>query len=146
LPPVVGVVTEGEGEEQVEVEITAQNGRYGPYMKTGTDSRSLETEQQLFDVTLEQALEIFAQPKRRRGAAAAKALAEFGPDPVSGKPTEVKDGRFGPYVTDVSTTATLRKAVPWECLTAERAQELLAEKRAAGPAKKRTAAKKPAAK
>ncbi|WP_228760062.1 type I DNA topoisomerase [Pseudactinotalea sp. HY158] len=149
LPRTVGTVTEGEGEEAAEVAITAQNGRYGPYLKKGTDSRSLESEQQLFDITLEQALAIFAQPKQRRGAAAAKALAEFGPDPVSGKPVLVKDGRFGPYVTDGTTNATLRKADPFETLTAERAFELIAEKRAAGPAKKpakKPAAKKPAAK
>ncbi|WP_156251547.1 type I DNA topoisomerase [Pseudactinotalea terrae] len=149
LPRVVGTVTEGEGEEAKEVEITAQNGRYGPYLKKGTDSRSLETEQQLFDITLEQALEIYAQPKRGRGAGTARPpLAEFGEDPVSGKPVVVKDGRFGPYVTDGATNATLRKADPLETLTKERAYELLAEKRAAGPAKrpargaKRTTAKK----
>lgn len=149
LPRVVGTVTEGEGEEAKEVEITAQNGRYGPYLKKGTDSRSLETEQQLFDITLEQALEIYAQPKRGRGAGTARPpLAEFGEDPVSGKPVVVKDGRFGPYVTDGATNATLRKADPLETLTKERAYELLAEKRAAGPAKrpargaKRTTTKK----
>src|SRR5690606_18062041 len=122
---------------------------YGPYLKKGTDSRSLETEQQLFDITLEEALAIYAQPKRGRGAGTAKPpLAEFGEDPVSGKPVVVKDGRFGPYVTDGTTNATLRKADPLETLTKERAYELLAEKRAAGPAKrpargaKRTTAKK----
>jgi len=137
LPRVVGTVTEGEGEEAKQVEITAQNGRYGPYLKKGTDSRSLESEQQLFDITLEQALEIYAQPKRGRGAGTAKPpLAEFGEDPVSGKPVVVKDGRFGPYVTDGATNATLRKDDPLETLTKERAYEILAEKRAAGPAKR----------
>ncbi|GAB2604892.1 type I DNA topoisomerase [Pseudactinotalea suaedae] len=149
LPRVVGTVTEGEGDEAKQVEITAQNGRYGPYLKKGTDSRSLESEQQLFDITLEQALEIYAQPKRGRGAGTAKPpLAEFGEDPVSGKPVVVKDGRFGPYVTDGATNATLRKDDPLETLTQERAYEILAEKRAAGPAKrpargaKRTTTKK----
>ena len=148
LPRVVGTVTEGEGDEAKPVEITAQNGRYGPYLKKGTDSRSLESEQQLFDITLEQALEIYAQPKRGRGASASKALAEFGEDPVSGKPVVVKDGRFGAYVTDGTTNATLRKGDPLETLTKERAYEILAEKRAAGPAKRpaRGAARKPAAK
>jgi len=146
LPRVVGVVTEGEGDEAKQVEITAQNGRYGPYLKKGTDSRSLESERQLFEITLPQALEIYAQPKRGRGASASKALAEFGEDPVSGKPVVVKDGRFGAYVTDGTTNATLRKADPLETLTAERAYEILAEKRAAGPAKRPArGARKPAA-
>ncbi|WP_420113782.1 type I DNA topoisomerase [Pseudactinotalea sp.] len=137
LPRVVGTVTEGEGDEAKQVDITAQNGRYGPYLKKGTDSRSLETEQQLFDITLEQALAIYAQPKRGRGAGTAKPpLAEFGEDPVSGKPVVVKDGRFGAYVTDGTTNATLRKGDPLETLTKERAYEILAEKRAAGPAKR----------
>jgi DNA topoisomerase-1 len=136
LPRVVGTVTEGEGDEAKQVEITAQNGRYGPYLKKGTDSRSLESEQQLFDITLEQALEIYAQPKRGRGASATKPLAELGEDPVSGKPVVVKDGRFGPYVTDGTTNATLRKGDPMETLTPTRAYEILAEKRAAGPAKR----------
>jgi DNA topoisomerase-1 len=154
LPRVVGTVTEGEGEDAKQVEITAQNGRYGPYLKKGTDSRSLESEHQLFDITLEQALEIYAQPKRGRGAGTAKPpLAEFGEDPVSGKAVVVKDGRFGPYVTDGTTNATLRKDDPLETLTKERAYEILAEKRAAGPAKRpargaraRTTTKKPAKK
>ncbi|MGO1738462.1 MAG: type I DNA topoisomerase [Actinomycetaceae bacterium] len=130
-------------------DITAQNGRYGPYLKKGTDSRSLETEDQIFGITLEQALEIYAQPKRRRGATARPPLKELGVDPVSEKPVVVKDGRFGPYVTDGTTNATLRKDDPIETLTNERAYDLLAEKRAKGPAKKpaakRSTAKKPAA-
>ncbi|MGC0272302.1 type I DNA topoisomerase [Pseudactinotalea sp. Z1739] len=138
LPRLVG--TDPESEE----EIWAQNGRYGPYLKKGTDSRSLENEYQLFDLTLDQALEIYAQPKRR-GRAAAAPLRELGEDPVSGKPVVVKDGRFGPYVTDGSTNATLRKDDQVESITAERGYELLAEKRAKGPARK-PAAKKPAAK
>ncbi|ACQ78919.1 DNA topoisomerase I [Beutenbergia cavernae DSM 12333] len=135
LPRVVGVDPES-GDE-----ITAQNGRYGPYLKKGTDSRSLETEDQIFDITLEQALAIYAQPKQRRGQRASSALRELGDDPVSGKPVSVKDGRFGPYVTDGTTNATLRKDDEVESITPERAFELLAEKRAKGPAKKRTTAR-----
>jgi len=129
-------------------EITAQNGRYGPYLKKGTDSRSLESEDQLFDVTLEQALALYAQPKRGRGRTATPPLRELGDDPVSGKPVVVKDGRFGPYVTDGETNATLRKDDDVEQITPERAAELLQEKRDRGPAKKparKPAAKKPAA-
>ncbi|MFH5824949.1 type I DNA topoisomerase [Georgenia sp. AZ-5] len=138
LPRVVGTDPDG-------VEITAQNGRYGPYLKRGTDSRSLTSEDQIFDITLEEALAIYAQPKRGRGATAKPPLRELGEDPVSGKPVVVKDGRFGPYVTDGTTNATLRKDDAVEAITPERAYELLAEKRAKGPAKKparRTAAKK----
>ncbi|MCK6212442.1 type I DNA topoisomerase [Georgenia sp. EYE_87] len=142
LPRVVGTDPEG-------VEITAQNGRYGPYLKRGTDSRSLESEEQMFDITLEEALAIYAKPKTRRGATAKPPLRELGEDPVSGKPVVVKDGRFGPYVTDGTTNATLRKDDDVESLTPERGFELLAEKRAKGPAKKparKPAARKPAAK
>ncbi|GAA1654956.1 type I DNA topoisomerase [Georgenia ruanii] len=138
LPRVVGTDPDG-------VEITAQNGRYGPYLKRGTDSRSLATEDQIFDVTLEEALAIYAQPKRGRGATAKPPLRELGEDPTSGKPVVVKDGRFGPYVTDGTTNATLRKDDDVETITPERGFELLAEKRAKGPAKKparKTAAKK----
>ncbi|MCL3777368.1 MULTISPECIES: type I DNA topoisomerase [unclassified Actinomyces] len=143
LPRVVGQDAEG-------VDITAQNGRYGPYLKKGTDSRSLETEEQLFTVTLEQANELFAQPKRRRGQAAARGpLRELGTDPVSGRPVVIKDGRFGPYFTDGETNVTLRRDDDPATVTPERAYELLAEKRAKGPVKKRTTrrttAKKPAA-
>ncbi|HET7761278.1 MAG TPA: type I DNA topoisomerase [Phycicoccus sp.] len=129
LPRVVGVAEDGE-------EITAQNGRYGPYLKKGTDSRSLTSEQQLFDITLDEALAIYAQPKQRGRAAAKPPLAELGTDPVSGRPVVVKDGRFGPYVTDGETNATLRKDDDPEKLSPERGYELLAEKRAKGPAKK----------
>ena len=145
LPRVVGV--DGEGQE-----ITAQNGRYGPYLKRGTDSRTLPSEAALFDVTLEEALAIYAQPKTRGRAAAAAPLKELGPDPVSGKPMVVKDGRFGAYVTDGETNATLRKDDDPESITAERGAELLADKRARGPvtrkraATKRAPAKKTAAK
>jgi DNA topoisomerase I len=142
LPRVVGTDPEG-------VEITAQNGRYGPYLKKGTDSRSLESEEQLFDITLEQALAIYAQPKTRGRAAAAPPLKELGNDPVSGQPVVVKAGRFGEYVTDGEYNATLRKDDSVEEITLERAAELLAERRAKGPAKKaakRGAKKSPAKK
>ena len=135
LPRVVGQDPEG-------VDITAQNGRYGPYLKKGTDSRSLETEEQIFTVTLEQALEIFAQPKRRRGQAAARGpLRELGQDPATDKPVVIKDGRFGPYVTDGQTNVTVPRSEDPATITAERAFELLADKRAKGPAKKRTTRK-----
>ncbi|NGN70266.1 type I DNA topoisomerase [Streptomyces sp. A7024] len=139
LPRVVGADAEG-------VEITAQNGRYGPYLKKGTDSRSLETEEQLFSITLEEALAIYAQPKQRGRAAAKPPLKELGTDPVSEKPVVVKDGRFGPYVTDGETNATLRRDDDVETITPERGYELLAEKRAKGPVKKKTAKKAPAKK
>ncbi|WEH28915.1 type I DNA topoisomerase [Streptomyces sp. AM 3-1-1] len=141
LPRVVGADPEG-------VEITAQNGRYGPYLKRGTDSRSLQTEDQIFDITLDEALAIYAQPKQRGRAAAKPPLKELGEDPVSGKPVVVKDGRFGAYVTDGETNATLRASDSVEELTPERGYELLAEKRAKGPAKKtaKKAAKKAPAK
>lgn len=129
LPRVVGADPEG-------VEITAQNGRYGPYLKKGTDSRSLQTEEQLFEITLEEALAIYAQPKQRGRAAAKPPLKELGEDPVSGNPVVVKDGRFGAYVTDGETNATLRAADSVEEITPERGYELLAEKRAKAPAKK----------
>ncbi|MEU5769844.1 type I DNA topoisomerase [Streptomyces asoensis] len=138
LPRIVGADAEG-------VEITAQNGRYGPYLKKGTDSRSLQTEDQLFTITLEEALEIYSQPKQRGRAAAKPPLKELGADPVSGKPVVVKDGRFGPYVTDGETNATLRSGDSVEEITPERGYELLAEKRAKAPAKK-TAKKAPAKK
>ncbi|MET9041616.1 type I DNA topoisomerase [Streptomyces sp. NPDC004362] len=137
LPRVVGADTEG-------VEITAQNGRYGPYLKKGTDSRSLQSEDQLFTITLDEALAIYAQPKQRGRAAAKPPLKELGEDPVSGKPVVVKDGRFGPYVTDGETNATLRSGDSVEAITPERGFELLEEKRAKTPAKK--TAKKAAAK
>ncbi|WP_310961512.1 type I DNA topoisomerase [Nocardioides terrisoli] len=130
LPRVVGTDPES-GEE-----ITAQNGRYGPYLKKGTDSRSLQTEEQIFDITLEEALAIYAQPKARGRAAASAPLKELGDDPVSGKPVVVKAGRFGEYVTDGEYNATLRKDDAIDTLTLERAAELLAERRAKGPVKK----------
>ena len=134
-------------------EVSAQNGRYGPYVKKGEETRSLESEDQLFTVTLEEALELLAQPRARRGAAsgrgaAAGPLKELGPEPSSGAPIVVKDGRFGPYVTDGTVNASLRKADSVEEITLDRALELLAEKRAKGPSapKKRTATKRAAKK
>lgn len=135
LPRVVGTAADG-------TEITAQNGRYGPYLKKGTDSRSLGSEDEIFSITLEQAEAIYAQPKQRGRAAAKTPLCELGEDPTSGRPIVVKDGRFGPYVTDGQTNATLRKDDSVEDITPERAQELLAEKRAKGPAKKSPTKKK----
>ena len=137
LPRTLGAAPDGEA-------ITAQNGRYGPYISKGKDSRSLDSEERLFTVTLDEALALLAQPKTRgRTAAAAAPLKELGADPATGKPMVVKDGRFGPYVTDGETNASLRKGDDVETLSDERAAELLAERRARGPApKKKAAAKK----
>ncbi|ORB35284.1 type I DNA topoisomerase [Mycobacterium persicum] len=144
LPRVVGVDPES-GEE-----ITAQNGRYGPYLKRGKDSRSLATEDQIFTITLDEALKIYAQPKRPgRQSASAPPLRELGNDPASGNPMVIKDGRFGPYVTDGETNASLRKGDDVATITDERAAELLADRRARGPVKrtaKKTARKTPARK
>ena len=137
LPRVVGVDEDG-------TEITSQNGRYGPYLKKGTDSRSLTSEDQIFDITLDQAKAIYAQPKQRGRGAATPPLKELGNDPVSGQPVVVKAGRFGEYVTDGEYNATLRKDDTVESITLERAAELLEERRQRGPAKK--AAKKGAKK
>jgi DNA topoisomerase-1 len=123
-------------------EITAQNGRYGPYLKKGTDSRSLTSEDELFSVTLDQALAIYAEPKSRGGRAATAPLRELGADPVTGKQVVIKDGRFGPYVTDGDHNATLRRDDVVETMSLERASELLADKRAKGPAKKGPAKKR----
>ncbi len=123
LPRVVG--TDPGSDE----EITAQNGRYGPYLKRGDDSRSLESEEQIFTVTLDEALHLFSQPKRRRGQSA-KPLRELGVDPDTGCAVVVKDGRFGPYVTDGSVNASLRKTDSVEKVDLERAVQLLRERRA----------------
>ncbi|MDS1272631.1 type I DNA topoisomerase [Lipingzhangella sp. LS1_29] len=130
LPRVVG---ELDGEQ-----VTAQNGRFGPYLRKGTDSRSLETEEQIFTVTLEEARELFAKPKQRgrRGGATAPPLRELGSDLETGKELVIKDGRFGPYVTDGETNASLRKGDEVESITLERASELMADRRAKAPAKK----------
>jgi DNA topoisomerase-1 len=144
LPRVVGV-DPASGEE-----ITSQNGRYGPYLKRGNDSRSLASEDQIFDITLDEALKIYSEPKRRgRQSVSAPPLRELGTDPASGKPMVIKDGRFGPYVTDGETNASLRKGDDVLSITDERAAELLADRRARGPAKrpaKKTARKAPAKK
>ncbi|WP_300342415.1 type I DNA topoisomerase [Nesterenkonia sp.] len=131
LPRVLGTDDDGE-------QITAQNGRFGPYLKKGSDSRSLESEEQLFTITLEEAKKIYAQPKQRGRGTAKPPLAEFGADPTTEKPVVVKDGRFGPYVTDGETNATVPRSVSLDQLTAEQAYSLLAEKRAKGPAKKKS--------
>jgi len=129
--------------------ITVQNGRYGPYLQKGSDSRSLQSTEQLFTITLDECLKLLSQPKqhRRRGAPQPP-LRELGADPETGKPVSVKDGRFGPYVTDGETNASLRKGDDVAAITVERASELLADRRARGPAKRpsRRSAKKPAAK
>jgi DNA topoisomerase-1 len=130
IPRVVGVAPDGE-------EIVARNGRYGPYIQQGKESRSLETEEQLFTIDLPAALALLAQPRQRRGRRAAAApLRELGTDPVGGKEIVLKEGRFGPYVTDGETNASLRKGDDPETVTLDRAVELLAERRARGPAKK----------
>ena len=134
LPRVLG---ELDGEQ-----VTVQNGRYGPYAKKGTDSRSLESEEQLFTLTLAEAKELFAQPKTRgrRTGAAAPPLRELGEDPATGKPMVIKDGRFGPYVTDGETNASLRKGDEVASITVQRGAELLADRRAAPPSTRRRAA------
>jgi DNA topoisomerase-1 len=130
IPRVVGVAPDGE-------EIVARNGRYGPYIQQGKESRSLETEEQLFTIDLPAALALLAQPRQRRGRRAAAApLRELGTDPAGGKEFVLKEGRFGPYVTDGETNASLRKGDDPETVTLDRAVELLADRRAKGPAKK----------
>ncbi len=141
IPRVVGTDPDS-GEE-----IVAHNGKFGPYVKKGTDSRSLQTEEQILTITVDEAMALFAQPKTRRGRAAAGPLREMGADPNTGLPMVVKDGRFGPYVTDGTTNASLRTGDDVESLTVARAAELLAERRAAGPStRKKAAGKKKAAK
>ena len=135
VPRVVG--TDPESDQ----EIVAHNGKFGPYLKKGTDTRSLSTEDQILSVDLDEALALFAQPKTR-GRNARGPLREMGDDPDTGLPMVVKDGRFGPYVTDGTTNASLRRGDEVESLTVERASELLAERRAAGPSTRKKAAKK----
>ncbi|MGO2310965.1 type I DNA topoisomerase [Brachybacterium tyrofermentans] len=139
LPRVVGTTEDG-------TEVTAQNGRYGPYLKKGTDSRSLESEEQLFTVTMEEAEKLYAQPKTRGRAAAKPPLKELGTDPTSEKPIVIKDGRFGAYITDGTTNVSLRASESVEEITEKVAIEKLAEKRAKGPAKKPAAKRKAPAK
>jgi DNA topoisomerase-1 len=130
LPRVVGNGADG-------AEITAQNGRYGPYLKRATDTRSLESEDQLFTVTLEQAEALFAQPKQRRGRVAKPPLAELGAHPDSGASVRVLDGRYGPYVTDGTTNASVPRGTDPESLTLEQGVELLRERAARAPTTKR---------
>jgi DNA topoisomerase-1 len=131
LPRVVGDDPDGH-------QIIAMNGRYGPYVKKGSDSRSLPDEESLFTITVEEAEKLFAQPKGGRGArAAAPALRELGDDPATGKPLVIKDGRFGPYITDGEINVTVPRDTSVEELTAEQAVELIAEKRAKGPVTKK---------
>lgn len=142
LPRVVGVDPDGN-------EIVAANGRYGPYVSRTvagkSDSRSLPDEESLFSVTVPEAMELFAAPRTRRGQARVVApLRELGADPTSGEPITLREGRFGPYVTDGTTNASLRRGDDPATITPERAVELIAERRAAGPTKKRAAAKPPA--
>jgi DNA topoisomerase I len=146
LPRALGLDAEGR-------EVTAQNGRYGPYLKAGSDTRSLPSEPSLFTVTLDEALALFAQPKSMRRRAAATPLRELGDDPASGKPVTVRKGRFGHYVTDGETNASLRTGDDPETITIERAAELLGDRRERGPvtrttrtAKKKSATKKTATK
>ena len=130
LPRVIGV-DPADG-----VDITAQNGRYGPYILKGKESRSLASEEAIFATTLDEALALLAQPKLRRGAASAPPLKELGNDPVSERPVVLKEGRFGPYVTDGEVNASLRRDDDPETITPDRAYELLADRRARGPVKK----------
>jgi DNA topoisomerase-1 len=133
IPRVLGT-DPADGEE-----VVARNGRYGPYVQKGKESRSLDSEEQLLEITLEQALQLLSQPKgRRRSGTATAPLRELGSDPETQKPVVVKEGRFGPYVTDGEVNATIRGADTPETITLERASELLAERRAKGPAKPRT--------
>jgi DNA topoisomerase I len=131
--------TLGESESE---EVVAANGRYGPYVKKGKESRSLDSEEQLFSITLDEALAKLAEPKQRGRRAAAPPLKELGDDPVSGKPIVLKEGRFGPYVTDGETNASLRASDSVEEIAPERAAELLQNRREQGPAKKKRTTRK----
>src|SRR5262249_44740292 len=135
LPRVVGTAPDG-------VEVMAAAGRFGPYVKKGDETRSLETEEQLFTVTLDEALALLAAPKTRGRRVAAAPLRELGNDPQTEKPLIIKDGRFGPYVTDGEFNVSLRRGQAVDTLTLDEASEMLADKRAKGPAKPRKAAKK----
>jgi DNA topoisomerase-1 len=134
LPRTLG---ESDGEE-----VLAANGRYGPYVKKGKESRSLDSEEQLFQITLDEALAKLAEPRTRGRRAAAPPLKELGNDPASGQPVVLKEGRFGPYVTDGETNASLRAGDSIESITPERAAELLQARRERGPAKKRASRKR----
>ena len=130
LPRTVGADPE-TGEE-----IIAANGRFGPFLKRGNETRSLESEDQLFSVTIEEAVGLFSAPKPRRYATSASPLRELGSDPESGSKIVLRSGRFGPYVTDGTTNASLRRGDDADELTLERALELIADRRAAGPSKR----------
>jgi DNA topoisomerase-1 len=136
LPRLLGADPDG-------AEVFAGAGRYGPYVRRGDDYRSLETDGEIFTVTLDHALALLAAPKTRQRRAPAPPLRELGPDPITEKPLVIKDGRFGPYVTDGETNASLRRGQTIEGLTVEQASEMLAEKRSnpAPPRRKATAAK-----
>src|SRR5581483_4482694 len=135
LPRVVGTAPDGE-------EVLAMNGRFGPYIKKGVETRSLESEEQIFSIGLDEALALLAAPKQRRGRGQPKApLRELGVDPSSGRSLVLKEGRFGPYVTDGETNASLRTGDAVDTITLERAVELLAERRAKGPSKPRRRAR-----
>ena len=129
------------GEDAAGNEVTALNGRYGPYLKAGADTRSLPDEPSLFTVTLDEALALFAQPKTRGRRAAAAPLRELGDDPASGKPMTVRNGRFGPYVTDGETNASLRTGDDPSTITVARAAELLQDRRDRGPSTRPTKAR-----
>jgi DNA topoisomerase I len=139
LPRTLGTAPDGE-------QVVARNGRYGPFVQKEKETRSLESEEQLLTITLEEALAILAQPKQRRGQRAASAAPkrEIGSDPASGKAIVLKEGRFGPYVTDGETNASLRRGDDPESVDLDRALELLAERRAKGPAKKPSRSRKKA--
>jgi len=140
LPRVVGV------DPSDEQEIMVQNGRYGPYLKKGTDSRTIASEDLIFAITLDEALAIYAQPKQRGRRAAAPPMRDLGIDPSTSKPVVIKEGRFGPYITDGETNATVPSSADPMTLSVDRAFDLLAAKRAAGPTPKKVTAKKTTAK
>jgi DNA topoisomerase-1 len=135
LPRLVGKAPDGE-------EVLARTGRYGPYIQKEKETRSLESDEQVFEITLDEALALLAQPKARGRRAAKPPLRELGEDPSSKKPVVLKEGRFGPYVTDGETNASLRAGDSVDEVTIERASELLAERRSKGPSKRRPAKRK----
>ncbi|NHU84641.1 type I DNA topoisomerase [Kocuria sp. JC486] len=134
LPREVGTDKDGEV-------ITAQNGRYGPYLKKGSDSRSLQSEDQIFGITLEEAQRIYALPKQRGRGATKPPLKDLGTDPITERPMIIKEGRFGEYITDGETNVTVPRSETVEQMTPERASQLLSEKRAKGPAPKKSGAR-----
>jgi DNA topoisomerase-1 len=136
LPRLVGVDPSG-------AEIFAGAGRFGPYVKRGDDFRSLGSDEEIFTVSLDEALALLAAPKTRQRRGPVAPLRELGPDPITEKPLVIKDGRFGPYVTDGETNASLRRGQTIEGISVEQASEMLAEKRA-NPTPRRAPAKKAA--